>query len=91
MWLPVNNTLNPCLHKTLMHISDAIVRCGMMCPVRIVGIPVMVMSHSLVDVILHQSGMLMMIGVFAVLLLVILSISMMKMDVVPVSAMAWLE
>ena len=86
----VNSTLQPCLHSTRMPISEAIVRCGTMCPVRITGNPGMLMSHSCVEVIRRPSGRLILIGLVVMRLFWTLSVSMTKMDVAPVSAMAWL-
>ena len=90
-FLFVKSTLHPCLHSTRMPISEAIVRCGTMCPVRIAGNPGMMTSHSCVEVILRPSGRLILIGFVVMRLFWTLSVSMTKMDVPPVSAMAWLN
>ncbi len=57
----------------------------------IVGNPGMVMLHSWVKVILRPSGRLIMIGFFVIRLLLTVSVSITKMVVAPMSAMAWLE
>ena len=67
--------------------SDAMVNCGMMWPVRMVGRPLMKMSHSWVDVILLPSGRFTLMVFFVTRLFETLVASMTKMDDAPVSAM----
>jgi hypothetical protein len=69
---------------------DAIVNNGTMCPVIIVGRPGILISHTCVDWIFLPSGKLIMRGDTMIRLLSMAAPSMMKMEVVPMSAIAWL-
>ena len=50
--------MHPASHNTRIPISDAMVRLGTMCPVRIVGNPGIAMSQQCVDLTLAPSGRL---------------------------------
>jgi hypothetical protein len=69
---------------------DAIVNDGMMCPVNIVGRPRILISHTCMDWIFLLSGKLIVRGDTTIRLLSTAAPSMMKMDVAPMSAIAWL-
>ena len=84
-----NVTVHPALHKGRIPINDAMARCGTMCPVSIVGRPGIAISHLCVDWTTVPSGRFIFSGVFDNRLLSTSTPSMMKMDVAPVSAMAW--
>jgi hypothetical protein len=85
-----NITLHPALHRGRMPMRDAIVNDGTMCLVNIVGRPGILISHTCVDWIFLLSGKLMVRGDTRIRLLSTMAPSMMKMEVVPVSAIAWL-
>ncbi len=74
-----------------MPMREATVRCGTMWPVRMVGKPGMVTSHLCVEVIVRPSGRFILIGFDVVRLFLTEFVSITKMDVAPVSAMAWLD
>ncbi len=63
----------------------------MMCPVKTVGNPGMVMLQTCVDIICHPLGMLIFKGFAAGILLTTSMPSMMKIEVAPVSAIAWVD
>ena len=77
--------MHPASHSTRTPISDAMVRLGTMCPVRIVGRPGIAMSQQCVDLTLAPSGRLIESGFVAIRLLLTGIPSMMKMAVAPVS------
>ena len=83
-------TVHPALQRGQMPMRDAIVNDGTMCPVKTVGRPGMWMSHMCVEYIFLPSGKLIVRGVRVTCLLSTGAPSMMKIDVAPVSAMAWL-
>ena len=85
----VNTTVHPASHSTRMPINDAIVNLGTMCPVKITGRPGIVMSHMCVDFTLLPSGKLIVSGCDEGRKLLTGVPSMIKMDVAPVSAIAW--
>ena len=85
----VNTTVHPALHSTWMPINDAIVNLGTMCPVKVTGRPGIVMSHMCVDFTLLPSGKLIVSGHDEGRKLLTGVPSMIKMDVAPVSAIAW--
>ncbi len=68
--------------------SDAIFNDGTMCTVNISGIPGLIMSHTCVDQIIVPSGKLSLRGFFATCLFPTSALSMMKMAVALVSAIA---
>jgi hypothetical protein len=68
---------------------DAIIIDGLICPVSTVGRPGIVMSHTCVDRSFVPSGKFIVRGDKVICLLSMLAPSIMKMDVAPVSAMAW--
>jgi hypothetical protein len=74
-----------------MPMRDAIVNDGSMCPVNIVGRPGILISHTCVDWIFLPSGKLIVRGNTVIRLLSPAAPSMMKMEVMPVSATAWLS
>ena len=84
----LNVTVHPASHNTLIPISDATVRLGTMWPVSTVGRPGIVMSHSCVDFTFVPSGRLMVSGCCATRLLFTGALSMTKIAVAPVSAIA---
>ncbi len=86
-----NVNVHPALHNGLIPIRDATVRWVTMCPGNTYGNPWMVMSHICIDFIFLPSGMIMLKGLLAQLLLTTLVPSIMNMDVAPVSAMAWVD
>jgi hypothetical protein len=63
---------------------------GTMCPIKTVGRSGMLLSHMCVEYIFLPSGKLIVRGVRATCLLSTGDPSMMKINVAPVSAMAWL-
>jgi len=68
--------------------SDAIFKSGMMCPVKVIGNPGMLMSHTCVDLIFLPSGRLTVSGFNANRLFSTSTPSITNMDVAPVSATA---
>ncbi len=74
-----------------MPMRDAIINDGTMCPVNIVGRPGILISHTCVDWTFLPSGKLIVRGDTAIRLLSMATPSMVKMEVVPVSAIAWLS
>ena len=84
-----NTTLHPALHRGRIPISDAAFNDGRICPVSIVGRPGILMSQTCVDTSCLPSGKLIGSGFFAMRLLSTSALSMMKMEVAPVLAMAW--
>ncbi len=62
---------------------------GMMCPVKTVGSPGIIMLQICIDIICLPSGKLIVRRVLATRLLTMTRPSMMNMDIVPVSAIAW--
>jgi hypothetical protein len=85
-----NVTVHPALQRGQMPMRDAMVNHGTMCPVKTVGRPGMLMSHMWVEYIFLPSRKLIVRGVRVTCLLLTGAPSMMKIDVAPVSAMAWL-
>jgi hypothetical protein len=85
----VNTTVHPASHSTRMPINDAIVNLGTMCLVKVTGRPSIVMSHMCVDFTLLPSGKLIVSGCDKGCKLLTGVPSMIKMDVAPVSAIAW--
>jgi hypothetical protein len=85
----VNTTVHPASHSTRMPINDAIVNLGTMCPVKITGRPSIVLLHMCVDFTLLPSGRLIVNGCDEGRKLLMGVPSMIKMDVAPVSAIAW--
>jgi hypothetical protein len=85
-----NITLHLALQRGRMPMRDAIVNDGTMCPVNIIGRPGTLISHTCVDWIFLPSGKLIVRGDIAICLLSTAAPSMMKMEVAPVSAIAWL-
>ena len=83
-------TVHPALQRGQMPMRDAIVNDGTMCPVKTVGRPGMWMSFMCVEYIFLPSGKLIVRGVRVTCLLSTCAPSMMKINVAPVSAMAWL-
>ena len=83
-------TVHPALQRSQMPMRDAMVNNGTMCPVKTVGRPWMLMSHMCVEYIFLPSGKLIVRGVLVTRLLSTGAPSMMKIDVAPVSTMAWL-
>jgi hypothetical protein len=73
-----------------MPMRDAIVNDGTMCPVNVVGRPGILISHTCVDWIFLPSGKLIVRGDTTIRLLSMTAPSMMKKEVAPVSAIAWL-
>ena len=67
---------------------DAIFNDGTMCPVNIIGSPIIIMSHACVAQIVVSSGKLILRGFAATRLLSTSASSMMKMAVALVSAIA---
>ncbi len=84
-----NTTFHPALHRGRIPMSDATFNDGTICPVSIVGRPGILMSQPCVDTTFLPSGKLMVSGSVAMRLLSTSAPSMMKMEVAPVSAMAW--
>jgi hypothetical protein len=87
-FLSSNTKLHPALHKGLMPIRDATANFGTMWPVSVNDNPGMLMLHSCVDLTFLPSGRLIINGFFASLLFSTSTPSIMKIDVVPVSAIA---
>jgi hypothetical protein len=85
-----NITLHPALQRGQMPMRDAIVNDGTMCPVNIVGRPRILIPHTCVDWIFVPSGKLIVSGDTTICLLSTAAPSMMKMEVAPMSAIAWL-
>jgi hypothetical protein len=73
-----------------MPMRDAIVNDGTMCPVYIDGRLGILISHTCVDLIFLPSSKLIVRGDTTIRLLSMVAPSMMKMEVAPVSAIAWL-
>jgi hypothetical protein len=73
-----------------MPMRDVIVNDGAMCPVNIVGRPRILISNTCVDWTFLPSGKLIVRGDTMIRLLSTAAPSMMKMEVVPLSAIAWL-
>ncbi len=69
--------------------SDAIINDGKICPVSVVGRPGIFISYTCVDWIFLPSGKLIVRGDTAIRLLPMAAPSMMKMEVAPVSVIAW--
>ena len=69
--------------------SEATINDGTMCPVRTVGKPGILMSQTCEDWTWLPSGKLIWSGLVATRLLTTSTPSIMKMDVAPVSAIAW--
>jgi hypothetical protein len=67
---------------------DATAKWGMTCPINMVGSPGIILLHTCIDYTFLPSGMLMVIGLVAMHLLLTSTPSIIKIDVVPVSAMA---
>ena len=84
-----NTTLHPAMHRGWITISNATFNDGTICPVSIVGRSGIWMSQTCVDTTFLPSGKLIVSRSFAMRLLSMSSLSMMKMEVAPVSAMAW--
>ncbi len=84
-----NNTLHPALHRGRIPISNATFNDGTICPVIIDGRPGILMSQTCVDNTLLPSDKLIVSRFSAICLLSMSTPSMMKMEVVPVLAMAW--
>jgi hypothetical protein len=82
-------TLHPALHRGRIPIRDATVKDGTMCPVKTVGNPGISMLQTCEDCTFLPSGKLIVRGLLATRLLITSMPSIMKMDVAPVSAMAW--
>ncbi len=83
-------TVHPALQRGRMPMRDAMVNNGTMCPVKTIGRPGMLMSHTCVEHIFLPSGKLIVRGVRVTCLLLTGAPSMMKIGIAPVSAMAWL-
>ena len=79
----------PALQSILMPNREAIFKPGTMCPVRTVDNPGMTISHKCVDVTIPPCGRLMVSGSTAVQIFSMGVPAMTKMEVAPVSAMAW--
>ncbi len=84
-----NTTLHPTLLRGRIPISEAVFRSGMMCPVSVTGNPGILMSHACADLTFLPSGRLTVRGFVATRLFATSTPSITKMDVAPVSAMAW--
>jgi hypothetical protein len=84
-----NRILHPALHRGWIPISDVTFKDGMIYPVSIVGRPGILMSQTCVDNTFLPSGKLIVSGFSAIRLLSTSAPSMMKMEVAPVSVMAW--
>ena len=82
-------TSHPAMQRILIPSRDAIFISGTMCPTNGCGRPGMTMSHVCVDVIRLPSGRLMLIGWRAAQMLLAGAPAMTKIEVAPVSAMAW--
>jgi hypothetical protein len=85
----LNVTVQPALQSGRMPINDATARCRTMCPVKLVGRPGIFISHSCVECTLLPSGKRIVNGCKATLLFLTSTPSITKMDVAPVSAIAW--
>ncbi len=85
----VNTTVHLASHSTRLPINDAIVNLGTMCPVNITVRPSIVMLHMCVDFTLLPSGKFIVNGCDEGRKLLTGVPSMIKMDVAPVSAIAW--
>jgi hypothetical protein len=85
----VNSTEHPALHSTRMPINDAIVNSGTMCPVKILGRPVIVMPHTCVVFTVLPLGKLIVNGCNKGRKLLTGVPSMINMEVAPLSAIAW--
>ncbi len=72
-----------------MPIRDATVSEGTMCPFKTIGRPGLFMSHICVDITCFLSGKLIVRDFFAMCLLTMSMLSITKIDVTPVSAIAW--
>ena len=84
-----NTTVQPALHSGRMPIKEAMARWGTMCPVKMVGRPGIAISHLCVERTMLPSGKLILSGFLDSRLLSTSTPSMIKIDVAPVSAMAW--
>jgi hypothetical protein len=82
-------TLHPTLHRGQIPMSKAVLRSRMMCPVSVMGNPGILMSHACVDLTFLPSGRLMVRGFVANRLFATSTLSITKMEVAPISAMAW--
>jgi hypothetical protein len=69
--------------------SEAFLRSGTMCPVSVMGNPGILMSHACVNLTFLPSGWLTVRGFVANRLFATSTPSITKMEVAPVSAMAW--
>jgi hypothetical protein len=85
----LNVTVHPAFHNTLMPNSDAFLIPGTMCPVNTVGRPGMVMLHVCVDLTILPSGRLTVIGLMVGFIFSMGVPSITKIDVAPVSVIAW--
>jgi hypothetical protein len=85
---PLNVTVHPALHNTLIPKSDAIAKFGTLYPINVVGSPGMMMLHICVDLTCLPSRMLIVNGIVAGCLFSMLTTSMTNMDAAPISAMA---
>ena len=83
-----NLTLNPASHSTQIPTRDVMVRLGTMCPVRVVGSPLIVTLQQCVDCTRLPSGRFIFSGLVATLLFATGISSMIKMAVAPVSSIA---
>jgi hypothetical protein len=82
-------TLHPTLHRGQIPMSKAVLRSRRMCPVSVTGNPGIFMSHACVDLTFLPSGRLTMRGFVATRLYATSTPSITKMEVAPISAMAW--
>ncbi len=83
-------TLHHTLHKACITMRDAIVSDGRICPVNTVERTGIVTSHTCVDRIFLLSGKFIVRGDKMIRLLCPSATSIMKVEVAPVSAIAWL-
>ena len=83
-------TVHPVLQRGQMPMRDAMVNDGTMRPVKTVRRPGMLISHTCVEYFFLRSGKLIVRGVRVTCLLSTGALSMMNIDVAPVSAMTWL-
>ncbi len=81
--------MHPALHSGLIPIKDAMVRCGRICPLKVNGKPGIVMSQTCVDMTFLLSGIFIIKAFVVKHLFTTLMPSMIKIDVAPVSAIAW--
>ena len=83
-------TVHPALQRGGMPIRDAMVNDGTMCPVKMVGRPGMLILHTCVEYIFLPLGKLIVRGVRVTRLLSTGALSMMNINIAPVSKIAWL-